>query len=121
MSELLSKNVKMLEKMLDYTSMNHRVIANNIANVNTPGFKQSAVSFDGELKRAIENGENISAVKVKVFKPNIAATRADGNNVDIDLEMGKLTENSLMYKIYAQLLSRRIRGVKDAIAMAGKV
>ena len=63
----------------------------------------------------------LSAIKPKVFKPDIAATRADGNNVDIDIEMGRLTENSLMYKIYAQLLSRRIRGLKNAIVAAGKV
>lgn len=121
MAGLLPKNVEMLEKMLDYTSIKHRVIANNIANVNTPGFKQSEVGFDGELKRAIENGEKVSAINPKVYKPNISTTRADGNNVDIDIEMGKLTENSLMYKIYAQLLSRRIRGLKDAITAAGKV
>ena len=121
MTDLLPKNVRLLEKMLDYTALRQRVISNNIANINTPGFKQSEVNFQGELIKAIKNGDDVSDIRPEVVKPDIAVSRADGNNVDIDKEMGKLTENALLYKIYAQLISRRLRGLREAIEMSAKV
>ena len=121
MAELFSKNIQLLEKMLDYTALRQRTIAHNIANVNTPGFRQSDVEFDGELKKALESRKGLSRLQPEVYKPDIAPKRSDGNNVDIDAEIGKLAENALRYRIYAHLISRRLRGIKDAIKSAAQV
>ena len=49
------KSTELLSKMVDYTALKQKVIANNIANVNTPGYKRMDVSFNQDLKRAVEN------------------------------------------------------------------
>ena len=121
MSDLFGKNIQLLEKLMDHTALRQRTISHNIANVNTPGFKQSDVTFDGELQKAIEKEGGLEKLKSKIYQPDIMSTRADGNNVDIDGEIGKLSENALLYQIYAHLIARRLRGLKNAIAASAKV
>jgi len=48
----IDKSSTLLEKMLDVSSVKHKVIANNIANVNTPGYKKMEVSFADQLEKA---------------------------------------------------------------------
>jgi len=63
MTALLPKNVELLEKMLDYSALRQRIIANNIANVNTPGFRQSEVDIQAlvaarsMINKALEIGK----------------------------------------------------------------
>lgn len=121
MSNLFPENFQLLEKMLDYSALRQKVIAHNIANVNTPGFRRSDVTFDGELKKALKNKDNLSKLEAKIYKPDIAATRSDNNNVDIEKEFGKLSENALLYQTYIWLISRRLRGLKEAIKSGSDV
>jgi flagellar basal-body rod protein FlgB len=83
--DLSDKNVVLLSKLLDLTATKNKVIANNIANVNTPGYKKSEVSFEKELLKAVES-KNIN--KIKNLHESISlstdkATRKNGNNVYI--------------------------------------
>jgi len=105
--------------MLDISAMRHRLLANNVANADTPGFKRSDVSFLDELASAVKSGDAaaLAGLKPKVVKSmRVLATRNDGNNVDIDFEMGELSKNQLLYNINAQLLSKRFSMLKAAIS-----
>jgi flagellar basal-body rod protein FlgB len=108
------------EKMLDYAARRHTVIANNIANINTPGFRRSDVEFADELKRALhERGsESVKGLGFRVTKPNTTAVRNDGNNVSVDGEMATLAENAVLYQVYSQLLARRFRALQDILREA---
>ena len=55
----IDKSVNLLEKMLDVSATKHKVIANNIANINTPGYKKMEVSF---AERRYETGETVCAL-----------------------------------------------------------
>ncbi|NPV53700.1 MAG: flagellar basal body rod protein FlgB [Firmicutes bacterium] len=105
-----------LSKALDGLSLRHEVISNNIANVNTPGFKAGEVSFEEALKSALEEGEAALAR----FRPRVEvaplAYRVDQNSVDIDREMGKLADNALTYNAVAELISARFRILGMAIS-----
>lgn len=103
--------IDLYERMLDFSALRHRVLANNIANINTPGFRRSDVAFADELKRVLqEQGvEGVKQLRFQITKPNETAFRNDGNNVSIDTEMAALAENTIMYQVYTQLLSRRFR------------
>jgi flagellar basal-body rod protein FlgB len=108
------------EKMLDFTARRHRVIANNIANINTPGFRRAELEFADELKQALR-GRGFGSVKAlgfRVTQPDATAVRNDGNNVSIDQEMAALAENAILYQVYAQLLARRFRGLQDMLKEA---
>lgn len=113
-----------LEKGLAALALRQRVIADNIANVNTPGFKRSEVSFAKELAEYLEAVEAAEkggpAVMKPSFRPRVARVegltmRLDGNNVDIDQEMTRLAENSLLYEAAARQMAWKFGLLRAAI------
>src|SRR5690242_17951564 len=88
-----------------------RAIANNVANVDTPGFKASEVRFEDMLNSAIrtakpgrtvdQNALNAAASRGTLV--DSTSVRADGNNVDIDREMEMLGEANLNYSALTQV------------------
>ncbi len=120
-----------LQKGLDASSLRQQVIANNVANINTPGYKKQDVSFEDEFKHAIDNkydarmyqtdprhlpgGSSLTSVGIKVNTIGATSMRYDGNNVDIDEEMSKMAENSIRYNAMAQLMSGRFSTLKTVI------
>lgn len=111
-----------LTKQLDSSALTQRVIANNVANVNTPGFKKSHVSFQDQLRRAIDSKspamatsdprhlggrEDIARVSPKVVQERDTTMRNGQNNVDVDQEMVNLAANEIMYDFSAKSVSGR--------------
>ena len=116
----IDKSATLLEKMLDVSSVKHKVIANNIANVNTPGYKKMGVSFSDQLEKALNessmNKFDTLQPKIVISKEDTTETaRNDGNNVDMDKEVSSLVKNTLTYSIYTQLLAKKYEGIKSAI------
>ena len=116
----IDKSATLLEKMLDVSSVKHKVIANNIANVNTPGYKKMEVSFADQLEKALNkdsmNKFDTLQPKIVISKEDSSETvRNDGNNVDMDKEVSSLVKNTLTYSIYTQLLAKKYEVVKSAI------
>lgn len=109
-----TSGLNVLTQLLDAASLRHRVIAQNVANVNTPGYHRLEVKFEDELARALASpGSPPVAPKVVVGD---GPERVDGNTVDIDREMNDLTKNALLYQAAAQILTSRIAALKTAIA-----
>jgi flagellar basal-body rod protein FlgB len=119
----------MLADDLDVRVQSSKIIASNIANVDTPGYKSKDLKFqqmlsdnlDGlQLKRThakhiTDAPAGLQAAEV-VESPN--AGRPDGNNVNIDEEMLKLTENNIKYNVAVQLLSKKMRQIQTAISQS---
>lgn len=103
-----------LSKALDALSLRHEVISDNIANANTPGFKARAVSFEKELKAALSRGKPGSA-RPGVYEDRLRIT-PDGNSVDIDLEMAKLAETTIVYGALTRLVSNKFELLKSVIS-----
>lgn len=142
MKNLLEKlftgeNVGLLEKSLAAASVRQRVIANNIANANTPGFKKSDVIFEDLLQQALAEGTGLRQVRtnehhlsknslpVELVQPQVVtstatAMRNDGNNVDVEAEMATIAQNSLYYNALAQQLSSRLNALKTVINQGGR-
>jgi flagellar basal-body rod protein FlgB len=105
-----------LAKMLDLTSLRHRVIAQNVANVNTPGYHRLEVSFEEEMaKRLAAGGSGMSGLQGEVREARGGVARADGNNVDVDAELGRLDKNALLYNAYTQILASKLARMRTAI------
>jgi flagellar basal-body rod protein FlgB len=107
-----------LPRLVDATNLRHRVIAMNVANVNTPGYQRLEVDFEGSLDRQLRQGGQASALRPRVVEGGGGVPRADGNNVDIDREMGRLTKNALLHTLYAQLQSGNMARMR--IALTGR-
>ncbi|MHC1746194.1 MAG: flagellar basal body rod protein FlgB [Negativicutes bacterium] len=122
---------KVMEKALSASGLRNQVISNNIANVNTPGFKRSDVEFEGILAQALDNKNRLSLTSTNVqhlsgnggttgTTPTIHTSsentmRIDGNNVDIDAEMANIAKNTIYYNAIAHQLSRYFSNLKSAI------
>jgi flagellar basal-body rod protein FlgB len=86
----------------------------NIANVETPGFKAQRASFEASLRRAMQSG-NPSQVAVSTTTTT-DPTRIDGNNVRLDKELTMLAETALKQQLVTGALNAQYRMVRTAIA-----
>lgn len=115
-----------LTRQLDSSALTQRVIAHNVANVNTPGFKKSYVSFQDQLKEALgkqnpvmltSHPRHIGApvalenVVPRVVQEQDTNMRYGRNNVDIDQEMVNLAANSILYDTSARVLGDKLSGL----------
>ena len=107
-----------LAKGLDCAGIRHRVIADNLANVETPGFTRSDVSFEGQLRSVLESNDEDSVADIEPLVGQDLATpaRPDGNNVSVDKEMAAMTKNNLQYEAIAQLMNLRGSMLRAAIS-----
>ena len=112
--------IPLLHKCLNAYSMRHKAIANNIANVEVPGYQRVEVRFEDKLKKALfDPNQALSTTNekhmggrtrdIRSVRPEIEVdTRNQGlngiNNVDIDHEMADLAKNSLDFSAAATLL-----------------
>lgn len=105
-----------LTNLLDVAQLQHRVIGQNIANVNTQGYKTKTVSFDELISNSLDDLTQPGVVEqLGVKEVDGLQVRTDGNNVDIDREMGQLSKNSLFYQTYSQLLASKLSMMRSAI------
>lgn len=127
-----NSSIQLLEKALEGSSLRHKVISNNIANVNTPGYKRQEISFEEQLavvtkeEAVADKGLLLThprhlAPKAKTSDINQIRTientslRTDGNNVDIDAEMAAMTKNNIFYNTVAQRINGYYTNIKMAI------
>jgi flagellar basal-body rod protein FlgB len=109
-----------LERALSGSQIRQNVLANNVANANTVGFKRSDVDFQSALTQALDSpgGASQSQVADMSFTPQTdtsASMRADGNSVDMDSEMAKLSENSVDYQALISIAHARLQMLQTAI------
>ena len=129
--------ISTLQKTLNWGSLRHRVLTSNIANIDTPNYKAfEAVLEDVRQKKGGSSGtlelvrtgpqhldgrrRTSSDVKIKASDPPPFNLRADGNTVDLDRTMGKLAENTILYRTAAQLIRKKFQGLKNVIQGGGK-
>ena len=127
----LFSHMGVLEKALDASWLRNEVIAHNIANADTPGYKKYRVEFEEELKSALEastlkgkrtrpkhldiGASSIDEVRPRVVRTDGTQMREDGNNVDMDEEMTSLAKNAIMYNALVQKISGEFRKLKTVI------
>lgn len=121
---------RLFERALDVRNGVHEVVAANIANEETPGFRalhlpfkealEAAMDGTGPLLPTVTNSRHIPLVSsqnqamLSVMSPD-SGNGADGNSVNLEKEMATMAENSLMYMAVAQFLNGRFEGWRAAI------
>ncbi len=101
--------INVLDKAADASWTRNEIIANNIANIDTPGYKRQDLNFEDELERALGHSRyktmdaKVSDLKDKHLEARVVndysgfSYRTDKNNVDIDTENVILAANQLKY------------------------
>lgn len=112
---------------MQMTSLRHRCITHNIANVDTPGYQRKDVNFSDLLNKQSVNVKPVGLkprhIPIAPVSPNISFStddgpplRIDGSNVDVDQEMALLANNYGKYMTYLELHERLMRMMNMAIA-----
>lgn len=107
-----------ISKLLDVATLRHKVVSQNIANVNTPGYRHQEVVFEDELQKALSGGQlptDLSDMQATIGESDRPIVRADGNNVDIDKELGLLGKNATFYETFTQILATKNSMMRSAI------
>ncbi|MHB9291419.1 putative flagellar basal-body rod protein FlgB [Hollandina sp. SP2] len=123
MENNFSRTIDLVHRAMDANLMRRDVIANNLANATVPGFKRSDISFESELKRALDtekqrpvleltqtDSRHISNwhkrdyqdVQPRRVLDYVSASKNNGNNVDSEQEIMRAVENQLLYILLAQ-------------------
>lgn len=103
-----------LEGFLSLTNRRQTVIASNMANIDTPGYRTQDMNFQQELGKAMATPAGTSP-HVALHQVNGLLERPDGNNVDMDRESLLLSETQLQYQVGTQLLKQRFHQLLAAI------
>lgn len=129
----IGNTVGILEKALGAAGLRHRVIANNIANANTPDYQAAGVQFESLLAEALRDpgsalvglrtdprhlpiGEPANPLSVSpVVGPSGGAVRVDGNTVDPEHEMALLAANQIWYSALVRSVSDQLQRYRVAI------
>ena len=123
MDILFSKTIEMLSVILDFRSERNKVIASNIANIDTPGYKPKELVFKKQLEDFIDNGTEVTMTKTdkRHLSKQSSHTFEVINSeeaVKIDNEMEKLAENNLMYNLTVELMARKFKGLDSVLREA---
>ncbi|MBI5095101.1 MAG: flagellar basal body rod protein FlgB [Candidatus Hydrogenedentes bacterium] len=117
---------RLLVEGMKVAEFNQRIIANNIANADTPHYNAASVDFQATLHKALEGRDRVSLRRTQAahlertrYSPKFESlaflSKNDYNKVDLDLEMTKLSENTGRYVTYASLLTKRFQQIKSML------
>jgi len=104
-----------LERYMDLLSARQKLVASNIANIDTPGYKAKDIDFQFEFLNASANGPNLSGGPPDVIDAPGLVVKSDGNNVSLDREARLLSENALRFSVASSLIKTQLKVVESAI------
>lgn len=105
-----------LERYLDLLAVRQRLVASNIANIDTPGYRTRDIDFHFEFMSQAEGEPTPSSARTpNIVEPEGLAGKNDGNNVSMDREARLLSENALRFQFASQLLKGQFGALRSAI------
>lgn len=124
----MDRTSRLLSKVLDFRAVRQNVIAGNVANAETPGYIQKEIPFEAELQKAFDN----KSIKLEKSEPGhlsgseyimedsfnpyqLVREYGSPNELNIDTEMAKMSQNNLMYEASTRLLSKKFELLKAVI------
>ncbi|MBS4177128.1 flagellar basal body rod protein FlgB [Lederbergia citrea] len=125
--EIFSGNINTLERALNYSSLKHKLTAQNIANADVPNYKAKGISFKKELAdasaRTIHSYRSdprhfdfqIENRSFSIYNKKNMQYQHNGNNVDIDKEMTDLASNQIYYNALIERLNGKFSTLQNVI------
>jgi flagellar basal-body rod protein FlgB len=96
--------LNLVERALNIRAFYHKIIAGNIANAETPNYKEKDIDFFDEIQKKMTSKQDIA---VKELGGDESMNSMDGNTVNIENQMVKLTENNMLYNSLVQVVSKK--------------
>lgn len=119
--------VNILNKAADATWTRGKLLANNLANVSTPGYKRQDIEFQTYLADALKQGHgtldqkvagvNLQSIEPTIYKDNTSLSyRLDGNNVDVDTESANMGENIINNNAILESITHEFSRIRLALS-----
>ncbi|GAB98115.1 flagellar basal-body rod protein FlgB [Kineosphaera limosa] len=105
---------RVLQQAMSGLALRQRTIADNLANIETPGFLAGKVDFESALRTAVANGENPLATQVATAR-SLEPTRVNGSNVNIDEETLAGQQTVLSTQVITLALTNKFNGLRTSI------
>ncbi|MHC4075683.1 MAG: flagellar basal body rod protein FlgB [Planctomycetota bacterium] len=109
--------VDIIEAGIKAESLRQKAIANNVANLETPEYRRVDVEFKELLAKALDSPGSIdlSEIEAQIYQPQNTTVKSNGNDVNLDVEVGEMVKNNLRYKAYVRLLQKKYQQIELAI------
>ena len=137
MSDMFDKTARALGAAINMRELRNNVLSANVANAETPGYKAKKLDFERALSRALDiegtgrmhttDGRHFAVgqgpvgnVRADIYDNPDVNISNDGNTVDLEREMAKLSENSIMYRAAVQLINKKLAAMKYAASDGGR-
>lgn len=126
------KTFKALAASLKLRETRHEILASNIANADTPGYKAKRVDFESALQRALDIDGNMEMLtdddghfdvgnggfdnlQPEIYEDSNGVVSEDGNTVDRDAELAMMADNKILYDSAVKLLNKKLGMLKYTI------
>ena len=112
-----SNIVDFLEAGIKAENLRQKAIANNIANLETPGYRRIDVKFEELLAKALDSlgAVDLSEIESQIHQPKQTPVKSNGNDVNLETEVGEMVKNTLRHKAYVRLLSKKYKQMELAM------
>jgi flagellar basal-body rod protein FlgB len=109
--------VELIEAGLRAEGLRQQAIANNVANLQTPGYRRLDIKFEQLLAKAMESGSelDLEEVEPEVYQPKNTAIKPNGNDVNLEAEVGDMVKNNLRQKALIRVLNKKYSQIDLAI------
>ena len=100
-------------------SLRQKAIANNVANLETPGYRRVNVKFKELFAKALDSSGavDLSKIEPQIYQPENTAVKSNGNDVSLEVEVGEMVKNTLRHKAYIRLLQKKYQQIELAISV----
>ena len=97
--------------------LRQQAIANNVANLQTPGYRRQDVNFADVLNKAVNGHRTLEpgALDIELYQPRNTPINQSGSDVNLDTEVGEMVKNSLRHRTYALLMKKRYQQMDMAM------
>ena len=128
----LADNLTVLSKAMDLRTQRHQVLASNVANADTPGYKARDFDFRAAMQDALAAADGSGVALARTSERHLQGaggsggqllqyrsetqSAVDGNTVDMDVERAQIAENAMQYEVLTRLVSDRLQGMRTALS-----
>jgi flagellar basal-body rod protein FlgB len=114
----IGRNSGLINTLLDAAVARHKLIAKNVANAETPGYRAQELRFSRALERALSSGEDVNALGDGALETVDRDTpvKNDGNSVDLEREFSELSSNALAYQTLVTIVAMKTNLMRSAVA-----
>lgn len=109
--------IDVIEAGIRAESLRQKAISNNIANLETPGYRRIDVKFEELLSKYLKSGDttDLSKIMPQFYRPEQTPVQSNGNDVSYEAEVGHMIKNTIRHKAFIRLLNKKYKQIELAI------